>query len=391
MIKNLNHFELKRFNEISLLKPSASKMRLLLTVIILIHAFIHFMAFAKSFHWVQMPAINHPIPKSLGIIWFMAGIIFLVSLLMYVKEAGYWWVVALTAIFISQLLILHEWNDAKWGTLINIFILVPVISSLAASLPNSLTNRYKAEVDKRMVNSIDKNPLTVEDIKHLPIPIQNYLKVTNAIGKPQVRNLKAIFTGKMKYSMNSSWRNIQSEQYNFFDTGERIFLIKSGWFGIPFEGLHLFSNNNTSMQVKIASLLKVVDAKGEKMRQSETVTFFNDMCLLAPATLINKNIVWEELSPLKVKARFTLRDITIAATLSFNKEAELVDFISEDRYLSEDGQHFKNLPWSTPVESHKNFEGQQLIARARACWHSDSGIYSYASFNNKEIRYNCTI
>jgi hypothetical protein len=58
-------------------------------------------------------------------------------------------------------------------------------------------------------------------------------------------------------------------------------------FGLPVDGLHLYAEPEASMQIKIAHLLQVVDAKGPEMNQSETVTMFNDMCLLAPATLID--------------------------------------------------------------------------------------------------------
>jgi hypothetical protein len=34
----------------------------------------------------------------------------------------------------------------------------------------------------------------------------------------------------------------------------------------------------------------VVDISGDMMFKAETVTFFNDMCFLAPATLIDKRI-----------------------------------------------------------------------------------------------------
>ncbi len=45
-----------------------------------------------------------------------------------------------------------------------------------------------------------------------------------------------------------------------------------------------------TMKINVAYFFKVSDASGEKMNQSENVTLFNDMCLYAPATLIEWNI-----------------------------------------------------------------------------------------------------
>ena len=52
-------------------------------------------------------------------------------------------------------------------------------------------------------------------------------------------------------------------------------------------------------------MLEAVDAAGPKMDQSETVTFFNDMCVLAPATLIDRSIHWQTVDEHSVDATFT--------------------------------------------------------------------------------------
>lgn len=43
------------------------------------------------------------------------------------------------------------------------------------------------------------------------------------------------------------------------------------------------------MKIKLAGLITVAEASGPIMNKSETVTFFNDMCLIAPETLIDDN------------------------------------------------------------------------------------------------------
>lgn len=40
------------------------------------------------------------------------------------------------------------------------------------------------------------------------------------------------------------------------------------------------------------------------MDKTETVTLFNDMCLMAPATLIDRRIQWQEIDRNSVKATF---------------------------------------------------------------------------------------
>ena len=56
------------------------------------------------------------------------------------------------------------------------------------------------------------------------------------------------------------------------------------------------------------------DAKGPEMNQAETVTILNDMCFMAPGSLINKNITWETMDASQVKATFTSVPKEISAT-----------------------------------------------------------------------------
>ena len=108
------------------------------------------------------------------------------------------------------------------------------------------------------------------------------------------------------------------------------------------------------MQVKVASVLEVVDARGPLMNQSETVTLLNDMCLLAPSSLLDERIQWEDAGPLAASARFTNEGVTVTALLQFSDGGELVDFVSDDRYLSTDGKSYTRYRWSTPVRDYRS-------------------------------------
>lgn len=254
----------------------------------------------------------------------------------------------------------------------------------------SYKKRYESEVGKRLDN-FNKSPeiLTERLIEHLPELIQKYLHFSGAIDKPEVLNFRAVFNGSMKRSPESNWIKILAQQYNFFDEPTRLFYIWSSMFGIPFEGLHAYVTDKATMEIKLASLFTIVNAKGEKMNQSETVTFFNDMCLMAPATLISKNIQWEVVDSKLVKANFTNGANTISATLQFNNDGSLADFITDDRYYSADGKKYLKYRWSTPVRSYQVFNGRSVPAHAEAVWHFPDGLFPYARFDVHAIEYNC--
>ena len=59
-------------------------------------------------------------------------------------------------------------------------------------------------------------------------------------------------------------------------------------FGLPVLGYHDYQNAKANMDIRLLGLYAVVKAKGDEMNKAETVTVFNDMCLMFPATLIDK-------------------------------------------------------------------------------------------------------
>ena len=251
-------------------------------------------------------------------------------------------------------------------------------------------NPYTTEVQKRLKPCPEDPVVREEDLAYLPGPVRNYLHFVGAVGKPKVCNFRAEGTGSLKRSPGSRWMNIAVQQYNFFDDPARLYYIRSSLFGIPFDGLHTYTGDHATMKINVAYFFPVVDAGGEKMTMSETVTLFNDMCLLAPATLIDKNILWETVDPLSVWARFTHNGITISAMLYFGENGELVRFVSDDRYMSADGKTFARYQWSTPVGEYRDFNGRRIPVYGEAAWNLPEGAFTYARFTLTDITYNCS-
>lgn len=237
------------------------------------------------------------------------------------------------------------------------------------------------------VQSQKAQVVTEADLESLPVPVRKYLRYVGAVGKPRPKYFRAVFQGRMKQSETGKWLSIRSEQADFFDDASRLFFIQSTLYGIPFEGLHLFRGDAATMRIRVAKFFEIVNAHGREMNQSETVTFLNDMCLLAPASLIDTNIVWQEVDSTQVKARFTRRGIAVTATLRFDAAGALIDFISNDRYLSGDGKTYTRYPWSTPIREYKDYDGWLLASRGEAIWHKPDGLFKYAEFDFTEIKF----
>lgn len=254
-----------------------------------------------------------------------------------------------------------------------------------------MKKRYKKEVLEALerTRNIKKEILTESDIQHLPSAVQKYICYTGASGKEKVTNFRVEFKGRIRSKPQDSWMPLKSVQYNFLDKPTRLFYITARKMGIPAGGLHLYKDEKAIMKIKIAGLFTVVDASGKEMDQGETVTVFNDMCFMAPATLIDDNIKWETIDNLTVKATFTNGSITIGATLFFNEKGELINFISNDRFETTDGKVYNNYPWLTPASGYKEINGYRLASGAKAIYRHRDEDFCYGEFNIVNVEYNC--
>jgi hypothetical protein len=142
------------------------------------------------------------------------------------------------------------------------------------------------------------------------------------------------------------------------------------------------------MRVTIAGAFPIENASGDEMDRAETVTLFNDMCLLAPGTLIDPDIAWEAVDATTARARFTYEGQTIAATLLFASTGELVNFQSDDRARTESDGTFTPRRFSTPVREYRDFGAVRLMSFGEARWLLPGGEFTYGEFNLVDITYN---
>ena len=179
-----------------------------------------------------------------------------------------------------------------------------------------------------------------------------------------------------------------SEQYNFMGAATRLFFMKAVMKGLPVTGFHSFKNGDAFMDIRLLSLFKVQYQSGREMGIAETVTFFNDMCCMAPATLIDKRIKWLDSDSTSANAAFTNNGITISARLFFNETGELVNFVSDDRYAAGDNKTMQRLRWSTPLKEYREVDGYRLATDAEAVYTYPTGDLCYGTFNLRHITYN---
>jgi hypothetical protein len=324
-----------------------------------------------------------PIPKAFGMVWFAILCMLLLTGVLYALRSRYWWATGMITVLISQILVIYFWKTAWFLTIGNALLSLAVIYGYADW---DFKNLFRRDVWEgvRRTSIIRSDLLTASDLQDLPILVQKYLRYTGAVNKPKVNNVRITFEAAMR-KKEREWFRMTSVQYNFFDRSGRLFFLNAVIRGLPVTGYHRYKNSTASMLVKLLSLFPVSDAGGEEMYEAETVTVLNDMCVFAPATLIDKRIHWESLDNKSVKAIFSNPGVTVSAILHFNDDGQLVNFVSDDRY---DVTSMKKYRFSTPLGDYREIKGLRLCHYGEAIWHYPEGSFTYGSFILKDIEYN---
>ncbi len=250
--------------------------------------------------------------------------------------------------------------------------------------------RYFSDVKSalRHRSAVPPNIMTEEKITELPELVRRYIRFTGALGKPVVTNMKINFAGQIRASEDSPWMQFTTEQYNFQDAAWRLFFMKAQMKGLPVAGYHAFKNGIAYMDIRLLSLVKVQYQDGERMNVAETVTFFNDMCCMAPGSLVDDRIEWLETEGNVVKAAFTNNGIRITAWLHFNDKGALVNFVSDDRWALEADGSLAQVRWETPLYDYMEINGHRLPSKADLIYKYPEGDFCYGKFKMVTIVYN---
>ena len=216
-------------------------MRFLLFLVIVLHGLIHLMGFAKAFRLVEISTLTRQPSTTAGLLWLLCALTFTVAGGLVLLKRDSWWMIALPAVILSQALIFGFWSVAKFGSIANLIILLPVTAAILEAGPGSYHNRYKTAVREGLVRGTEAPLVTEADLSDLPAPVQRYLRITGSVGKSRIQNFKAVFTGDFRNGLNGPWMAFRSEQYNFIDQPTRLFLMKARLYGLPSKDCTFFA------------------------------------------------------------------------------------------------------------------------------------------------------
>jgi hypothetical protein len=366
-------------------------------LLFIFHGLIHFMGVVKGFGWADVSQLKEPIGTGLGFAWLMATVLMIAAGAFLCASHRWWWIAGAAAVVVSQAVIFTSWTDAKMGTVANVILLVAVIYGVASHGPRSFSSRFQRQVQRTLSTASAYRErvgevVAEEDLATFPEPVATYLRRCGAVGQPRVWNFRAKLHGRIRAGADKPWMTFTGEQVNTYGPRpSRLFVLDATMFGFPVDVFHEFVDAAASMRVRVCSLFPIANSSGPEISRAETVTLFNDICVLAPAALIDAPIVWLNADRYHAVGSFTNGVHTVTADLRFNEDGDLVDFVSDDRLRSSaDGKSFVFQRWSTPVREYRNVEARRVSTFGEARWHAPEpeGTFTYIELVVESMAYN---
>ncbi len=361
-------------------------MRTVFIIFIGFHGLIHILGFVKAFELAEIKELTAPISKSFGMLWLAALLLITIAVLLYALKNNYWWLFGIASVLISQTLIIYFWQDAKFGTLPNIILLIVSIVAFGEFNFKGTVNEEISE----LLSKIDKksSKIITEDMTSgLPAPVQKWLNNSGIVGKEEIKNvfLKQKVLMKMKPDQED-WSDATAEQY--FNAQTPAFIWKVNMQMMPFislAGRDKFENGKGEMLIKVLSLLPVVDEKENEKINISTLQRYLAEIVWFPSTALNPSVSWEEINDFSAKATMNYNGTMGSGVFYFDEDGNFTKF-SAMRYMS--GEENAELrEWIVEVKESKVMEGIKIPVKIHAIWNLDEGEWNWLQLELTYIKY----
>jgi len=360
-------------------------MRIVFSVILSLHALIHLMGFLKAYEVITVDTISQPIPRAYGIVWLLAFLLFALTLLLFLRHVDYWWISAFVGVLISQFLILIYWNDAKYGSLINLFVLVWTIVGYMSINFGRMVYEERHEMLQLSKNAIPQL-VTHDAIAHLPEPVGRWLTVSGVVGRPVVNNV---------YLEQQAMMRLKPEQKDWHSaTANQLFTLNPPSFnwsvelqmgaGMEVVGRDKLENGEGEMLIKLFSTIPLANEKrNPKIDQASLQRFLAEIVWF-PWGALSPYISWSAIDANSAMATLEFEGTTGNGIFHFAENGEFEKFTAL-RYMDK-GDH-QPTPWVVVAKESKQINGIRVPVDLSAVWQLEDQDWTWLKLMVTDIQY----
>ncbi len=209
----------------------------------------------------------------------------------------------------------------------------------------------------------------------LPEPVRRYFKYALKDNQRLISNARLIHGGHFKPS--KKWTPIRAEEYFTVNPPGFAWFAKLGFIS----GKDSYYDGSGRMQIKLLSVIKLVDGKGEDFNQGELVRWLSETPWFPTALLPSENVRWEPIDADSAKVILTDHGLTVDGAFFFNEAGQIVKFKARRQ-----GEG-KLQDWICQYSDYQGVDGMHVPFRGEASWVSESEDAKYAKFAIEKIEY----
>ncbi|EZH74291.1 hypothetical protein ATO12_15610 [Aquimarina atlantica] len=361
-------------------------MRIVFILLIAAHGFTHLFGFLKAFEIAEFNTINQPISKASGLFWLLTFLLFAITIIMVLIRSEYFWVCGLLALIISQILIFMYWSDAKFGTIVNLIILLVI---LVAYSDYSFKNTIEKERKALFKNSKNTNQKIIlkDDISDLPEIVQKWLIHSGVIGKPKTTNLCLTQELQLKLKPEQTkWNKGTAEQYFTIQPPAFNWNINTKMNSIlGVTGRDKFVDGKGEIVIKLLSIIAVADEKNnEKIDQAALQRYLAEIVWF-PSASLSPYIEWESLDSNAAKATMQYKGTKGSGVFYFDENGQFKKFVA---FRYKEANDVKPKKWTVTATKTEERNGIKIPVECEVSWHLDTKQWTWLKLKIKYIEYN---
>jgi len=275
-----------------------------------------------------------------------------------------------------------------WAILIGLILIIIVVFFIGNLQMNKRISREKnILMDGLNKNQEDTELIVEDDIKELPLVVQKWLKEVGVLGQKKIKAVTLSQKGKMKLNPDQKeWYEPEAEQDIRVDRPGYLWQVDIPMFKIlNIKGRDLFNNGEGAMEIRIASLIPVVNEKNNKKINESSMHRFLMEIPWYPTAAIEDYIHWEEINSNIAKATLTYQDISVESDFYFNEDGSLKK-IESLRYKETD-EDAKRIPCIGEIKGFTEVDGLKIPNLIDITWMIDQKPFTWYKLESYNISF----
>ncbi len=364
--------------------------RLIFISVVVIHGLLHLTGFAKEWSLGSQEGLSQKNlidfswsrSKVAGMFWLFCSIFFTASAILYLMRWESYWLLAGIALLMSQTLIIIYWQDARYGTIINVVILIALIFTAPAM---SFEKMVEREIQSLKEHAKPGGIMITENsIARLPSNVRRWMHQSNVVGRENPNIVYVIQKGSMRSKPDGKWMPFEAQQY--FSINPPSFVwdakIKAASF-IPIAGRDKYEDGKGNMLIKPLFLFTAANSSGKEIDESTLLRYMAEIAWF-PQAAVSNYLKWESINDRQSRVTMSYEGVSASGIYHFNEDGNFAGFEAQ-RFYDRNGSYSKET-WAVSAAGYKIIDNKFLPNSCQVTWRLKEGDFHWLNMEVTAVR-----